>query len=63
MAVKINSEKCGYINDCPGNGLCIQLCEQGTLIDENNDVKVVDKNCDNCNLCITNCPNQAITSG
>lgn len=60
MTVKINAEKCGKIENCPGEGLCIKICEQKALIEENSDVKVIDENCDDCDLCIQNCPNQAI---
>ena len=45
MAVKIDSDVCGHIENCPVQGLCIKLCEQGAIID----------------LCIQNCPNQAIS--
>jgi len=61
MTVKIDSEKCGNISDCPGEGLCIKLCEQLALINENGDLKVIDEKCDDCDLCIKNCPNQAIS--
>ena len=61
MTVKIDSEKCGNITDCPGEGLCIKLCEQFALIDENGSLKIIDEKCDDCDLCIKNCPNQAIT--
>lgn len=60
MTVKINAEKCGKIKNCPGEGLCIKICEQNALIEENDDVKVIDEKCDDCDLCIRNCPNQAI---
>ena len=61
MTVIIDAEKCGNIQDCPGEGLCIKICEPGALVDENNNVKVIDEKCDDCDLCIQNCPNQAIT--
>ena len=61
MAVKINPDVCGHINDCPVQGLCIKLCEQGAIIEEDGDVKIVPENCDDCDLCIQNCPNQAIS--
>ena len=41
--------------------LCIKLCEQGAIIEEDGDVKIVPENCDDCDLCIQNCPNQAIS--
>lgn len=50
-----------HINDCPVQGLCIKLCEQGAIIEENGDVAIVPENCDDCDLCIQNCPNQAIS--
>ncbi len=61
MAVKIDSDKCGHIENCPVQGLCIKLCEQGAIIEEDGDVKIVPENCDDCDLCIQNCPNQAIS--
>ncbi len=60
MTVRIDSEKCGNISDCPGDGLCIQICEQKALIDKDGDVTIIDEKCDDCDLCIQNCPNQAI---
>ena len=61
MAVKIDPDVCGHIENCPVQGLCIKLCEQGAIIEEDGDVKVVPENCDDCDLCIQNCPNQAIS--
>ena len=61
MAVKIDSDKCGHIENCPVQVLCIKLCEQGAIIEEDGDVKIVPENCDDCDLCIQNCPNQAIS--
>ena len=61
MAVKIDSDVCGHIDNCPVQGLCIKLCEQGAIIEEDGDVKIVPENCDDCDLCIQNCPNQAIS--
>ena len=61
MPVIIDTEKCGKIENCPGEGLCIKLCEQGALVEENGDIVLVPEKCDNCDLCIQNCPNQAIS--
>lgn len=61
MPVIIDTEKCGKIENCPGEGLCIKLCEQGALIEENGDIVLVSEKCDDCDLCIQNCPNQAIS--
>ena len=52
MAVKIDPDVCGHIANCPVQGLCIKLCEQGAIIEEDGDVKVVPENCDDCDLCI-----------
>ena len=41
MAVKIDPDVCGHIANCPVQGLCIKLCEQGAIIEEDGDVKVV----------------------
>lgn len=61
MPIVLDSEKCGNIKDCPGEGLCIKLCEQGALVDENGELVLYPEKCDDCDLCITNCPNQAIS--
>ena len=61
MSVIIDTEKCGKIENCPGEGLCIKLCEQNALVEKNNDVCIIDEKCDDCDLCIQNCPNQAIS--
>lgn len=61
MTVKVDAEKCGNISNCPGDGLCIKICEQQALIDDDGNLKVIDDKCDDCDLCIANCPNQAIS--
>jgi MinD superfamily P-loop ATPase len=61
MTVKVDSEKCGNVAECTGSGLCIKLCEQGAMVDDNGSLKVIDENCDDCNICIQSCPNQAIS--
>jgi len=61
MPVNIDMEKCGKIKDCPGEGLCIKLCEQGALVEENGELVLYPGKCDDCDLCIQNCPNQAIS--
>ena len=43
MAVKIDPDVCGHIANCPVQGLCIKLCEQGAIIEEDGDVKVAYK--------------------
>ncbi len=60
MPVKIDQDKCGGISSCPGEGLCIKLCEKGALENDNNHIVLIEENCDDCDLCIQNCPNQAI---
>ena len=61
MAVKIDSDLCGHIENCPVQGLCVKICEQGALIEEDGDVTIVPEKCDDCDLCIQNCPNHAIS--
>lgn len=61
MPVTIDTEKCGKIQNCPGEGLCIKICEQGALIEKNDDVILIPEKCDDCDLCIQNCPNQAVS--
>ena len=41
MAVKIDSDLCGHIENCPVQGLCVKICEQGALIEEDGDVTIV----------------------
>jgi NAD-dependent dihydropyrimidine dehydrogenase PreA subunit len=61
LPVIIDQNKCGGVSECPGEGLCIKLCEQGALKEENNKIVLIPENCDDCDLCIQNCPNQAIS--
>ena len=61
MPVEIDVEKCGKIENCPGEGLCIKICEQGAIIEENGEPVLVPEKCDDCDLCIQSCPNQAIS--
>ncbi len=61
MPVEIDAEKCGKIVNCPGEGLCIKVCEQGAIVNENDDPVLIPENCDDCDLCIQSCPNQAIS--
>ena len=61
MPVVIDMEKCGKIKDCPGEVLCIKVCEQGALIEEDGEIVLVPENCDDCDICIQSCPNQAIS--
>lgn len=44
MAVKIDSDLCGHIENCPVQGLCVKICEQGALIEEDGDVTIVPEN-------------------
>lgn len=61
MAVIIDKDKCGHIANCLGEGLCIKLCEAGALTELDGDVANDQSKCDDCALCIQNCPNQAIS--
>ena len=61
MPVNIDANVCGHIQDCPVQGLCIKLCELGAIIEKDGDVSVIPDKCDDCDLCIQNCPNQAIS--
>jgi NAD-dependent dihydropyrimidine dehydrogenase PreA subunit len=61
MTIIIDQEKCGKIKDCPGQGLCIKLCEQGALEEKNEELVLYPEKCDDCDLCIQNCPNKAIS--
>ena len=48
MPVVIDLEKCGKINDCPGEGLCIKLCEEGALVEEDGELVLYMEKCDDC---------------
>jgi len=61
VPVIIDMEKCGQIKDCPLEGICIKICEQGALENKDGELVLIPENCDDCDLCIQNCPNQAIT--
>ncbi|MCC7551367.1 MAG: 4Fe-4S binding protein [Methanobacterium sp.] len=61
MVVVIDTEKCGNITDCPVEGLCTKICEQGALVEEDGQLVLHAEKCDDCDLCIQNCPNQAIS--
>lgn len=50
MAVKIDENLCGHIQDCPVQGLCIKLCEQGAIIEKDGDVSVIPDKCDDCDF-------------
>ena len=39
MAVKIDADKCGHIDNCPVQGLCIKLCEQGNFVNKAQSLK------------------------
>lgn len=61
MPIIIDTEKCGKIENCPGEGLCIKICEQSALVEKDGDISLIPEKCDDCDLCISNCPNQAIS--
>ncbi len=61
MVVIIDKGKCGGIRQCPGEGLCIKLCEKGALEEKDDNIILIPEKCDDCDLCIQNCPNQAIS--
>lgn len=60
MPVIIDQEKCNGISECPGEGLCIKLCEKGALEEKEDQIVFIAEKCDDCDLCIQNCPSQAI---
>ena len=61
MPVIIDTDKCGKIENCPGEGLCIKLCEEEALVEKDGDVVIISENCNDCELCVMNCPNEAIS--
>ncbi len=61
MPVIIDTEKCGKIQNCPGEGLCIKICEQNAIEEREGDVFLIPEKCDDCDLCIQSCPNKAIS--
>jgi ferredoxin len=61
MLVIIDTEKCGKIENCSGEGLYIKICGHGALTEENEDVVLVPEKYDDCDSDIQNCPDQAIS--
>lgn len=61
MAVIIDSNKCSDVDNCPANGLCIEICALDS-INNVNGMPVIDEYlCPECGLCVMNCPNEAIS--
>ncbi len=59
--IVINREQCSGVENCAGKGLCILICEKDAIIEDNGFPLVINDKCDNCRLCISNCPNGAIS--
>lgn len=62
MVIVIDAEKCAKIEDCPGEGLCVKVCEQGAIVEDNGEPVVVPEKCTDCELCVQTCPNLAISN-
>ncbi|MDO5851755.1 MAG: 4Fe-4S binding protein [Methanobacteriaceae archaeon] len=60
MVVSIDFNKCNGVAECPGAGLCIQVCALEAM-SEVDDKPSVSDDCTDCGLCVMNCPNEAIT--
>ena len=41
--------------------LTLSNMKKGALVEENGEVVIYPEKCDDCDLCLTNCPNQAIS--
>lgn len=60
MPITIDTNKCNGASQCDGDGLCTQLCEQGALTIIDDQIQIDESKCDDCDVCIANCPNEAI---
>ncbi len=61
MAVVIDRTSCQGVYTCPEGGLCIEICAMNAMDNDNGIPKVSDDLCNNCGLCVLNCPNKAIS--
>ena len=58
--IEIDKKRCNGIDNCPANGVCIEICALNCLsVDNERQIQVNDE-CPSCGLCIMNCPNEAI---
>ncbi|OED30289.1 4Fe-4S binding protein [Methanosphaera sp. WGK6] len=61
MVVTIYVEKCNGIDACPGNGLCIDVCNLDAIENINGRPVIIEEACTECGLCVMNCPNEALS--
>ncbi|MCI5867533.1 MAG: 4Fe-4S binding protein [Methanosphaera sp.] len=61
MVVTIYKDRCNGIEKCPGNGVCIMVCALDAIDDVNGYPVINEAACTSCELCIRNCPNEALT--
>jgi len=45
---------------CLGCGVCVDECQSGAIIMEDNKAKIINEKCINCRACINACPAEAI---
>lgn len=43
MTLKIDSNKCANISNCHWDELCIKICEQQALMDDNGILKIINE--------------------
>ncbi len=61
MVITIDRNACQGLYTCPEGGLCIEICAMNAVDNNDGKPKVSDNLCNDCGLCVLNCPNQAIT--
>ena len=61
MVVMVYSDKCDGIDTCPGEGVCLKVCDLDAIEIVDGCPFVLDEACNNCGLCVMNCPNQAMS--
>lgn len=61
MAVNIDKIRCSTIENCPADGICIQICALNYVSKGEDGYPQVDNECPECGLCVMNCPKSAIT--
>lgn len=62
MAVSVYTDKCNGISKCPGKGLCIEVCALNAIENIDDRPVIHEESCFDCGLCVTNCPNEALSN-
>lgn len=61
MVVTLYSDKCNGIDSCPRDALCITVCASDAIEIINGMPVIIEEACNNCGLCVMNCPNKALS--